>query len=96
MPADADTRGKLLRQPVHGVRVVGGVELVERVEDEDHAPGTRRLAQELGELLDEFLDVLRDGIAAARGACRLMAKPAKRAAQIGRAGAGTDEVGKNS
>ncbi len=89
---DAHAGRQFARQPIHPVRAVRGVELVERVEDEDDALFARGFGEELLEMGDEFLDVERQGFGIAGGAGEFVAEAAERAAEVGGAGAGTDEM----
>ena len=77
------------------MRAVGGVELVERVEDEDDAPPARGFGEELLEMGDEFLDVERQGLGVARSIRKFVTEPTECATEVGGAGAGTDEVGED-
>ena len=74
------------------MRVVRGVELVERVEDEDDALCGSGFSENLLEMGGEVLDVERQGFGAAGDEGEFVAEAAERATLIGGAGAGADEM----
>jgi len=73
--------------------IVGRIELVQRIEENDDLACLRGLGEQAPELLDELVEIVRQALDEIQRCLQFLAEAPEGAAEVGRTGGNTDEMG---